>query len=93
MGAYGGLPELNYRTSLNGFSFIFSKESFEQTDMSLLDELKNILLKNHYHLYVYIYLVKEPHSFCLLDRGKKGKRTGKKYNEQKINLKEFAFVI
>lgn len=39
--------------------------------MSLLDELKNILLKNHYHLYIYIYLVKELHSFCLRDRGEK----------------------
>lgn len=39
----GGLLELNYRTSLKGFSFIFSKESFKQTDMSLLKKLENIL--------------------------------------------------
>lgn len=45
--------------------------------MSLLDELKNILLKNHYLLCIYTYLVKELHSFCLLDRGKKGKENRK----------------
>jgi len=45
--------------------------------MSLLDELKNILLENHYHLYIYIYLVIELHSFCLRDRGKKGKENRK----------------
>lgn len=52
----GGLPELNYRTSLKGFSFIFSKESFEQTDMSLLDELKNILLKKIPTTYVFTFV-------------------------------------
>lgn len=42
-GGSGGQRELNYRTSLKGFSFIFSKESLKQTDMSLLDELETTL--------------------------------------------------
>lgn len=44
-GGSGGQLELNYRTSLKGFSFIFSKESLKQTDMSLLGELETTLFE------------------------------------------------
>lgn len=76
------MPELNYRTSLKGFSFIFSKESFEQTDMSLLDELKNILLKKSLPL-TYLHLFgKELFSFCLRERAKKKGGGGKKNRKE-----------